>query len=114
MLNLNNLKFLRQDKHLTLRELSEKTNIDKSTLSRYERGEQEIKSSDLTLLSTLYNVSSDYLLGLSKEKNSVSNAKEKLNGVQLAFYNQAGEITDQQAKEVLQFIEFIKKRDKNN
>lgn len=58
----NNLKELRANKGLTLRELSENINIDKSTLSRYERQEQEIKSSDLLMLAKYYNVPIDYLL----------------------------------------------------
>ena len=58
----NNLKELRVNKGLTLRELAENINIDKSTLSRYERQEQEIKSSDLLMLAKYYNVPIDYLL----------------------------------------------------
>lgn len=58
----NNLKELRVNKGLTLRELAENINIDKSTLSRYERQEQEIKSSDLLMLAKYYNVPVDYLL----------------------------------------------------
>lgn len=61
----NNLKELRANKGLTLRELSKNINIDKSTLSRYERQEQEIKSSDLILFCNFFDVSADYLLGLN-------------------------------------------------
>lgn len=55
------LKELRIEKRLTLRDLAEQIHIDKSTLSRYERDEQEIKSSDLLMLAKYYNVSIDYL-----------------------------------------------------
>lgn len=56
------LKELRIEKRLTLRDLAEQIHIDKSTLSRYERDEQEIKSSDLLMLAKYYNVPIDYLL----------------------------------------------------
>lgn len=109
---MNNLKSLRQNMHLTLRELAEKINIDKSTLSRYERDEQEIKSSDLTIFCSFFNVSSDYLLGLSNDRNSenITSAKDQLKGVKLALYNQTESLTEEQAEDVLQFINFIKSK----
>ena len=37
----NNLRNLRKSRNLTLEELAEKLNINKSTLSRYESGQRE-------------------------------------------------------------------------
>lgn len=110
---MNNLKKLREEKKLTLRELSEKVRIDFSALSRAENGKRNLNDNDILILTKFFNVSSDYLLGLTNQKSKTISIKEQLSDIQLAFYNQVGEITDQQAKEVLQFIEFIKNRDGN-
>lgn len=110
----NRLRELRQEKKLTLRELSDKINMSYSNIAMIERGERNFTSDNLLLISTFFNVSADYLLGISdirKPSSDPAKAKEQLKGVKLAFYNQAGEISDEQAQEVLNFIEFIKNRD---
>lgn len=111
------LRELRNERNLTLRDLSEKVNISYSNIAMIERGERNLTADTLQTFSTFFNVSADYLLGLSDkrkpEPTTTSSPKEQLKGVKLAFYNQAEEISDEQAKEVLSFIEFIKNRDQN-
>ena len=52
------------------KELAKKLNISIAALSRYETGTFEPKSLELIVdLSTLYNVSTDYLLGKTDAKN---------------------------------------------
>lgn len=107
---MTNLKYLREEKRLTLRELADKIGINFTALSRIETGNRNLNDEDIRILCSFFNVSSDYLLGLSDERNPTS-AKEQLSGIQLAFYNQAEELTEAQAKEVLNYIEFVKNRD---
>lgn len=90
--------------------LSKELQITQSTLSRNLNGIHRPKAEIVNGLAEFFNVSSDYLLGLSDERNPTS-AKEQLSGIQLAFYNQAEELTEAQAKEVLNYIEFVKNRD---
>ena len=107
---MNRLKKLRNEKRLTIRELGEETNISYSSISAMENEIRPFTQGNLEILCSFFNVSSDYLLGLSDERNPTS-AKEQLSGIQLAFYNQAEELTEAQAKEVLNYIEFVKNRD---
>lgn len=58
------IKDLRKDNGLTLVELSEKTNIPITTLSRLESGRTDIKGDQLIALSNFYKISTDYILGL--------------------------------------------------
>lgn len=58
------IKDLRKDNKLTLVELSEKTNIPITTLSRLESGRTDIKGDQLIALSNFYKISADYILGL--------------------------------------------------
>lgn len=60
------LKELREDKGLTLTEVSEKTKISIAALSRWENNLSDIKGSYLVTLANFYNVSTDFILGLTE------------------------------------------------
>jgi transcriptional regulator with XRE-family HTH domain len=59
----------RKTKKITLRELSEKIGISYSSLGKYERGEYEPDIKTIIKLSSFFDVSVDYLLGLTPIKN---------------------------------------------
>ena len=98
------LKELRVKHHLTQIELSRATGIGNKTISDYERGISDPDSATIKLFADYFNVSTDYLLG--KE-----NLKPELKGSKLALYDQMNELTEEQAKDVLNFIEFIKNKE---
>ncbi len=58
-----NIRYLREDRDLTQRQIAELLNVSQATYSRYESGELDIPSLALIKLSKFYNVSIDYLLG---------------------------------------------------
>lgn len=62
------LRELRTTAGLTQQELSDKLNVTHSTISKYERGDLEPNNTSLKRLADFFDVSADYLLGLSKEK----------------------------------------------
>lgn len=68
---MNNLKKLRKEKKLTVRELSELVNINYATLSRLENDESQLTDDYIEILSGFYGVSADYLLGISKIQNFI-------------------------------------------
>ena len=59
------IKELRLENHLTQKELSEKLNITERKYSFIERGEQVLQTNIILKLVKYYNVSVDYLLGLT-------------------------------------------------
>ena len=64
------IKSLREEHKYTQEDVAKKLNISIAALSRYETGTFEPKSLELIVdLSTLYNVSTDYLLGKTDAKN---------------------------------------------
>lgn len=67
----NRLKKLRKEKNMTVRELEEKTKIGFSVISKIELGKSSLNQDYLITLSKFFNVSADYLLGLSNERNPV-------------------------------------------
>ena len=57
---------LRKEKGLTQQEVADYLKIDRSNYSKYELAKLEIKIDMLRKLSKLYDVSTDYILGLEK------------------------------------------------
>ena len=74
------LKDLRvSDKKLTLEELAEQTGLSKSALGNYEKdGSTEVSPYAMVTLAKFYGVSTDYLLGLTENKNHSNTALSEL------------------------------------
>ena len=62
------LKELRTSHGLSISEVADKLQIAKSTYAGYEYGRRSIPNDLLPKFAALYNVSTDYLLGLSNDK----------------------------------------------
>ena len=60
------IKDLREDRDLKQRQLAEYLNCSQQVYSNYELGQRDIPTDVLIRLSEFYNVSVDYLLGLTK------------------------------------------------
>ena len=64
------LKDLRVERGLTLEQLSAETGISKSALGKYEADDfKDISPFSMVELAKFYGVSTDYLLGLTEQKN---------------------------------------------
>ena len=63
------IKDLREDADLTQREVAEYLNIRQNTYSQYENGQRQLPLSVLIALARFYNTSTDYILGLTNNKN---------------------------------------------
>lgn len=74
------LKDLRVDKHLTLEQLAEQTGLSKSALGKYENDDyKDISPFAIATLAEFYGVSTDYLMGLSENKNHPNTELQALN-----------------------------------
>ena len=62
------LRQLRTEAHKSQAELAEVLGTSQTMYARYERGANELPIHHLITLSKYYGVSTDYLLGLSKER----------------------------------------------
>ncbi len=74
------LKDLRAvNKHLTLEQLAEQTGLSKSALGKYESDEyKDISPFAIATLADFYEVSTDYLMGLTETKNHSNTALHEL------------------------------------
>jgi transcriptional regulator with XRE-family HTH domain len=62
------IRDLREDNDLTQRKVAEYLKCSQQVYSNYELGQRDIPTEILINLSKLYNVSTDYILGLSDDK----------------------------------------------
>jgi len=62
------IRGLREDNDKTQKELAEYLSIAQNTYSQYENGKRELPLDCLISLCKFYNVSADYILGLSNNK----------------------------------------------
>ncbi len=65
----NRIKDLREDSDLTQKQVSEMLHMHKTTYTRYETGERELPFNIAILIAQFYNVSLDYLAGLTNNKH---------------------------------------------
>lgn len=61
------LKDLREDRDIKQKDIAEYLHIKQNTYSQYENGQRQLPVDILIKLSEYYNVSTDYILGISKD-----------------------------------------------
>ena len=70
------IKDLREDRQLTQREVSELLHIRQNTYSQYESGKRQIPINFLITLAEFYETSTDYILGLTDERQPYERSVE--------------------------------------
>lgn len=73
----NRLKDLRIENRKTQEQVAKDLGTTKATIGRYEIGTREPKTDILNSLADYFNVSTDYLLGRTNQRNSQINLNEK-------------------------------------
>ena len=66
------LRDLREDNDLTQQDVAKILNISQRGYSHYETGNNDIPTEILIKLAKLYNTSTDYILGITKDKKPYS------------------------------------------
>ncbi len=109
---MNRLRELRKEKKLTTRELASKINLNYVSISRMENETQGITGEYISIFCKFFNVSSDYLLGLS----DIRNPKEEIEKIipsdfEYALFGKVKGLSDEQKKDLMKFIAFLKVKD---
>lgn len=105
------LKQIRKEKRLTLRAVEERTSISNAYLSQVENGKISTPSpSVLHKLADCYGVSYEHLMKLAGHPlPEASTRSEKLEPV-FRLGSSFDELTEEEKKRVLEYIEFLKSR----
>lgn len=93
---------LRKKRGLNQEQLATELNVSPSTIAMWETNKRALKDESLTLLADFFNVSTDYLLGRTEDKEK---------GPTLVAAHLDDDLTEEQLDEVKNFIDFIKQRD---
>lgn len=96
------LKDLRKKRSLTQSQLGDKLNVTKASISGYENDTRSPDRETLVKIAEIFNVSTDYLLGRTDDKEK---------GPTLVAAHLDDDLTEEQLDEVKNFIDFIKQRD---
>lgn len=111
------LKHLMTERNITQRQLSRELNIAVSTLNGYANDYREPDYVTLALLSSYFEVSSDYLLGLSNIPKLSNTPLDEGTYTMLHYYNQLSsemkQLLIEQAKLLTQHDIFDKENRKN-
>lgn len=121
---IKKLSILLEEKNITQRELAEKINVTEVTISRYLSGERSPRIEIVNKIADFFNVSIDYLLGVSDIRNPVVDAytdalerqiirnagKEEL--VIGLSRESKGLLTDEDKAEITKFAEYVANRRK--
>jgi len=98
-MNFERLYFLREDKDLTQEQLGKALNVSRVAISQWESNKEIIPLTKLNMYSNYFNVSLDYIVGLSDEKQTNNlNIKldKKLIGTRLQEFRNKFNITQEQ------------------
>ena len=91
----------RQIHNLTQSELAEYLGFSRNNIANWEIGRSKPSVRQYPIIAEKLNVDINLLMGAETENNT---------DFRIALYNQLGELTDEQAKEVMNYIEYIKSK----
>ena len=100
---MNKVKELRRKMGLTQVQLAERLNISQSALSTYETGRINIDNDTLRKIARFFDVSIDELLGI--EASEIPK-KPEISEAEYALTNEIRNLSEQEMKEVLDFVRF--------
>ena len=79
------IKQLREEKHFSQQQLADRLNVTQSSVSKYEIGLAEPDTNSIVIMTKLFGVSADYLLGISDSRVGI--ASSDLNEDEALFLN---------------------------
>lgn len=94
-----NLRYAREQKGLSQKDVAEKIGVAKSTYSLYESGNREPNVQTIKKISDVLNVSADDLLGINSEPTTI------------AAHFDGDEYTEEQLNRIREFAKFIKQEE---
>jgi transcriptional regulator with XRE-family HTH domain len=106
----NRIRELRKERNMSLRDLAVELNMSFSNIATIERGESQLREDTTKLFADYFNVSSDYLLGLSDNRNNAQITKNptNLDGVEIEILNEVKELQNKDKEDLLKIIKFMK------
>ncbi|MGM0288733.1 helix-turn-helix domain-containing protein [Enterococcus sp. AZ029] len=111
------IKSLREKKNVTQQEVADAINMNISVYKKIELGSRPIRENELAKIADFFNVSSDYLLGRTKnpilpQEDTVETGQNIISHFRLNTNDLSSDDIEELEKELIDFQEFLIKRAK--
>ncbi len=104
------IRDLREDNDLKQSDLAKVLSVSQQYYSKYETGQYDLPTRHIITLAKFYNISADYLLGLTDYSTAVE--KSKANTPLKILINDIIELNDSSKNAVRDYVELLKLREK--
>lgn len=115
---MNNIRALRKQRQLSMKELGQIVGVAESTISLYENEKREPDLATLSRIADYFNVTVDYLLGRStdpeRDEKPPLHIPDKYKDVLVAFEGGPDDLTQDDIDDVVKYIEFVRARKKKD
>lgn len=99
------LRELREENEYTQKDIADKIGLTKSAYGYYERGKSVPDAQTLVQLSKIFDVTTDYLLGLSDDKKPIEDLTEK----QKQALRLADQLSDEEFDNIIRLVISMKR-----
>ena len=110
----NRIRELRRTLGLTMKQLGEELGVAESTISHYETGRRQLDNETLLKLGEFFGVTVGYLLGVEENSKAPANTGKRSvsdKEIKFALFRGREDITDAMYEEVLNFAEYVARRE---
>ena len=110
----NRIRELRRTMGLTMKQLGEELGVAESTISHYETGRRQLDNETLLKLGEFFGVTVGYLLGVEENSKAPANTGKRSvsdKEIKFALFRGREDITDAMYEEVLNFAEYVARRE---
>jgi len=109
MIIAKKIKELRQENNITQPQIAEKVGVAKSMISQWESEKNEPKATYIIRLAQFFNVSTDYLLGLSDDLGNVVN--NNLSETENYLINLLRQLNSEKKQELISYANYLVNKD---
>ncbi len=106
---MNRLRFLRNEKGLTVRQLGDILNISYPTITNIENDKRGFSDEMLIAIADYFQVSTDYLLG----KSDIRNVDDiDLDAIEYGLFSEIKEMSPEMKEQIINYARFLKSQSK--
>lgn len=103
------ISYIAKSKNISVGKMLEECQLNKNTLSSMRSRGSWIQTNNIAKIADYLGVSVDYLIGRSNE----SDIDKQFAGVDFAIYSETKNLNEEQKKDVLKFVQFLKNKDED-
>lgn len=108
---MNRIKELRKELGWDQEKLGQMLNVKRAAISKYELERVPLIDETILMLCDIFDVSADYLLGKSENRNPYN--KQKLPSEIQNLMNSCMDLNEEEVKKVIEYIAFLKTKRNN-